>query len=58
MGQQENPYPLRLERDVMSKLRVVAKENGRSINQEIEICLKRYLEAYEKEHGAIAVPKE
>lgn len=58
MGQQENPYPLRLERKVMSKLRVVAKENGRSINKEIEICLKRYLEAYEKEHGAIAVPKE
>ena len=48
MGQQENPYPLRLEREVMSKLRVVAKENGRSINKEIEICLKRYLEAYEK----------
>ena len=58
MGQQENPYPLRLEREVMSKLRVVAKENGRSINNEIEICLKRYVEAYEKEHGPIAVPKE
>ncbi len=58
MGQQENPYPLRIEKEVMDKIRVLAKENGRSINKQIEFSLKQYLAAHEKDHGPIAVPKE
>lgn len=58
MGQQENPYPLRIEKEVMDQIRVLAKENGRSINKQIEYSLKQYLAAYEQDHGPIAVSKE
>lgn len=58
MAVQENPYPLRVEKPLMEKLRFLSKESGRSINKEIEFGLKKYVEAYEKEHGPIAVAKE
>ena len=40
MGLQANPYPLRVEKNIMNKFKVIAKENGRSVNKEIEILLK------------------
>ncbi len=55
MGRQENPYPLRLEREVMEKLRVVAKDHGRSVNKEIEMIAREHVAAYEKENGEIKV---
>lgn len=58
MAKQEIPFPLRLDKPVMDKMRLLAKENGRSINKQIEFSLRKYLDAYEKEHGEIAVPKE
>lgn len=58
MGRQENPYPLRIEKEVMDQVRILAKENGRSLNKQIEYLLRQYLASYEKEHGPIAVPKE
>lgn len=58
MGRQANPYPLRIEREVMEKLRVIAKNNGRSINKEIETMIRQYIAAYEKEHGEIEVPPQ
>lgn len=58
MGAQEIPFPLRLEKPVMEKMRFLAKENARSINKQIEYSLKKYLDAYEKEHGEITVSKE
>ena len=58
MGKQEMPFPLRLEKPIMDKMRLLAKENGRSINKQIEYSLRKYLDAYEKEQGEIVVPKE
>lgn len=52
---QEYVFSLRLPIEHMDKLRIVAKENGRSINKEIEILVKQHLEQYEKEHGVISV---
>lgn len=42
----------------MEKLRVIAKNNGRSINKEIETMIRQYIAAYEKEHGEIEVPPQ
>ena len=42
MKPQANPYPLRLEDEVMEKMKQIAKENGRSVNKEIEFALKKY----------------
>ena len=53
MTVQENPFPVRIEKGVMDKLRVLAKENGRSLNKQIEFSLKQYLKGYEAEHGEV-----
>ena len=42
MGQ-ANPYPLRIEEDVMNPIKELAKENGRSVNKEIEFILRQHL---------------
>lgn len=55
MGVQANPYPLRLEPEVMEKLRVVAKDHGRSVNKEIEILTREYIAAYEAKNGEIKI---
>ena len=48
-------FPLRLDDDLREKLRYIAEKNSRSLNKEIEFLVKKHVEAYEKEHGAIAV---
>lgn len=58
MVSQENPYPLRVERSALEKIRYIAKRNSRSINKEIEFLINQHIESYEKEHGPIAVSKE
>ena len=42
---QANPYPLRLEDSVMEAIKKTAKENGRSVNKEIEFALRMYLKS-------------
>ena len=55
MAIQQNPYPLRVDKGLMEKFKVVAKENGRSVNKEIEQLIKDVVRQYEKEHGEIIV---
>lgn len=45
---QANPYPLRIEQKLMDKIKELAKENGRSVNKEIEFALNKYVKSYEK----------
>ena len=40
---QANPYPLRIEETIMQAMKEIAKENGRSVNKEIEYALRQYL---------------
>jgi len=47
---QANPYPIRVEEEVMSAIKKSAKENGRSINKEIEFALKFYIKACQAEN--------
>ena len=53
---QANPYPLRVDRAIMEKFKVVAAENGRSVNKEIEMLMKQAIAAYEQNNGQIEVP--
>ena len=49
------PYPLRIEKRLMAKFKVVAAEDGRSVNKEIGMLIKQAVQAYEKENGPIHV---
>ncbi len=50
---QESPFSVRFEGEVMNKMRILAKENGRSLNKQVEFAVKQYLKAYEAEHGEV-----
>ncbi len=53
MAIQANPYPLRIDKTVMDKLRIIANNNGRSVNKEIEYQLKKAISEYESQYGSI-----
>ena len=46
---QANAYPLRVEENVMEKMKEIAKNDGRSLNKEIEFALKKFIQSYETE---------
>lgn len=56
MSIQANPYPLRIDKTLMEKFKVIAKNNGRSVNKEIEFILKTVVADYEKQNGTISIP--
>ncbi len=51
--EQEAPFSVRIEKNVMDKMRILAKENGRSLNKQIEYAVKQYLKVYEAENGEV-----
>ena len=53
---QPNPYPLRVEKTIMEKFKVIASENGRSVNKEIEMLMKQAIGSYEQNNGQIEIP--
>lgn len=53
---QANPYPLRVDRAVMDRFKVVAAANGRSVNKEIEMLMRQAVTAYEATNGKIHIP--
>jgi len=55
MASQQNPYSLRLDEILMAKVKVIAGEQRRSINMEIERMVELGVAQYEKEHGEIYV---
>jgi len=52
---QSNPYPLRVDKLLMEKFKMVAADNGRSVNKEIEMLMKRAVQQYERDNGAIHI---
>lgn len=40
---------------ILEKLTIIAKENCRTRNKEVEFALKKYVEDYEKENGSITI---
>ena len=55
MASQQNPYSLRLDEILMAKVKVIAGEQRRSINMEIERMVELAVAQYEAEHGVIYV---
>ena len=53
---QANPYPLRVDRSVMEKFKVVAAANGRSVNKDIEMLMRQAVTAHEAANGKIHIP--
>lgn len=45
-----NPYPLRIDEELMEKLKYIANENSRSVNREIEFAIKKLVKEYEEEN--------
>ena len=44
---QPNPYPLRVDRTLLEKFKVIAKAHGRSVNKELEMMIKSSVIQYE-----------
>ena len=44
---------IRFEPELLSKIAVVAKQNKRSLNAQLEFLAQTCVEEYEKEHGVI-----
>ena len=40
-------YPLKIDRDLMDKLKSIANEEGRSVNKQIEFIIRQFLKSYE-----------
>lgn len=55
MAVQQNPYPLRVDSSIMEKFKVIAAENGRSVNKELEFLMKAAIRKYKSEIGPIEV---
>lgn len=58
MSKQANPYPLRIEKNILEKSKYIAKNNGRSLNKEIEFILKDNISKYEQNHGEIIISQD
>ena len=54
MGSDLPRYTLRVPQILLSKIRFIAAENGRSANKEIELLLKQHIKAYESKNGEIS----
>ena len=52
---QANPYPLRIDRTLMEKIKFISAEHGRSVNKEIEMLVKQAIMDYEADHGEVPV---
>ncbi len=46
-------YSLRVDRTLFFKLKYIAEYNGRSVNKEIEQCLKQRIKNFENKYGEI-----
>lgn len=55
---QPNPYPLRVDRTLLEKFKVIAKAHGRSVNKELEMMIKSSVIQYEDLHGMQASEEE
>ncbi len=44
-----NPYPLRIDEDLMEELRILADEQLRSVNKEIEYLIREAIKRFKEE---------
>jgi hypothetical protein len=41
-------YPLKIEKELIDQLRIIAENNSRSLNKEIEFAIKQYINSQKK----------
>lgn len=46
-------FTIRIEPELLKKIRFVAEYNARSANREVEVLIRNHVSAFEKEHGEI-----
>ncbi|HAO6187757.1 TPA: hypothetical protein IQB59_001637 [Listeria monocytogenes] len=51
----KSSYPLRLDEDIMEKLKIIADLNSRSLNKQLEFIIKNYLIQYEQTNGEVVL---
>lgn len=51
MQQGNAPFSLRIPRELLTRLKALARKNKRSANREAEQILEEYLNAWEKRHS-------
>lgn len=47
---------IRIDKDIYGKTKEIAKFENRNTNSQIEYFVRKGVESYEKEHGAISLP--
>ncbi len=52
-GNYYTPFSLRVSENLLDKIKIIAQENKRSANKEIEFALTQYVKKYEAENGKI-----
>ena len=55
---EESRFTLRIHPIIMNKIKNIAKNNGRSVNKEIEQILKWVVDDYERKYGRITLTNE
>lgn len=55
---EESRFTLRIHPIIMNKIKHIAKNNGRSVNKEIEQILKWVVDDYERKYGRITLTNE
>ena len=53
MAQNTAPFSLRIPRELLLRLKRLAKLNKRSANREVEQILEEYLDRWENENGSL-----
>ena len=49
------PFSLRISEELLAKVKLIAVNNKRSTNKEIEFVLERYVQEFEKENGILEI---
>ena len=52
-----NPYPLRIDEELMNELKQLAEEHSRSVNKEIEFLIKEALKKHKEKNNSNAKDK-
>lgn len=55
MGNYFSPFSLRIPEELLEKIKVIAQENKRSANKEIEYIISDYIRKYEEKNGTIGI---
>lgn len=56
MGNYKNKaYPLRIDNDLMQKMKKIAEKEDRPLNRQIERIVKEFVKKYEDQHGEIEI---